>query len=587
MEINFLRILFYLKPHIKKHWVSLSLVFIGYGSGILFSLIFKPYIYKEIVDVLISGGPRDKILTEALHLGGIVVISIILYTLGYRIGEYASSYFQSNVMKELYDSTFKRLLKHSYSFFSNNFSGSIVAKAKRFNRSFEVFSDVITFQVWASLLTLTGVIIVLLIKAPILGYIFLFWGIAYIAVTILFIRKKIEYDLLEAEADSLVTGKLSDAILNILNIKIFSSDTKEQETFEKATNTEEQRRRRAWYFAGFQNMAQSVLMGTLQGIIIFVSIKMWYAGTLTVGMAVMVQTYAINLFDILWELGRSLTKAVKALTDMKEVVDIFDLEYDITDPENPEPLKITEGKIVFENISFAYKGGVPVFKDFSMSINPGERIGIVGHSGAGKSTITKLLLRFTDVTSGAILIDGQDIRNITQNDLRSTIAYVPQESILFHRTIRENIAYSRPDATDKEIETVAAKAHSDEFIAKLPQGYNTLVGERGVKLSGGERQRIAIARAMLKNAPILVLDEATSSLDSVSEGYIQDAFTELMKGKTTLVIAHRLSTIQKMDRIVVLDHGNIVEMGTHKELIEKSGIYADLWNRQSGGFIQE
>jgi ATP-binding cassette subfamily B protein len=272
---------------------------------------------------------------------------------------------------------------------------------------------------------------------------------------------------------------------------------------------------------------------------------------------------------------------------LEEVVDIFDLEYDITDPKNPEKLKVAEGKIVFENISFAYKGGIPVFKDFSMSINPGERIGIVGHSGAGKSTITKLLLRFTDVTSGAILIDGQDIRNITQNDLRSTIAYVPQESILFHRTIRENIAYSRPDATDEEIEVVAAKAHSDEFIEKLPQGYETLVGERGVKLSGGERQRIAIARAMLKNAPILVLDEATSSLDSVSEGYIQDAFTELMKGKTTLVIAHRLSTIQKMDRIVVLDHGNIVEMGTHRELITKSGIYADLWNRQSGGFIQE
>lgn len=587
MEINFSRILFYLKPHIKKHWVSLSLVFIGYGAGILFSLIFKPYIYKEIVDVLISGGPRDEILTQALHLGGIIVISIVIYTLGYRIGEYASSYFQSNVMKELYNSTFKRLLKHSYSFFTNNFSGSIVAKSKRFNRSFEVFSDVITFQVWASILTLTGVIIVLLIKAPVLGYIFLFWGIAYIAITILFIQKKIEYDLLEAEADSLVTGKLSDAILNILNIKIFSSDTKEQETFEKATNIEEQRRRRAWYFAGFQNMAQSVLMGILQVVVIFVSIRMWYAGTLTVGMAVMVQTYAINLFDILWELGRSLTKAVKALTDMKEVVDIFDLEYDITDPQNPEALKITEGNIVFENISFAYKGGIPVFENFSMSINPGERIGIVGHSGAGKSTITKLLLRFTDVTAGAILIDGQDIRNITQNDLRSAIAYVPQESILFHRTIRENIAYSRPSATDAEIETVAEKAHSHEFIAKLPQGYHTLVGERGVKLSGGERQRIAIARAMLKNAPILVLDEATSSLDSVSEGYIQDAFTELMKGKTTLVIAHRLSTIQKMDRIVVLEHGMIVEMGTHKELISKSGIYADLWNRQSGGFIQE
>ena len=213
-------------------------------------------------------------------------------------------------------------------------------------------------------------------------------------------------------------------------------------------------------------------------------------------------------------------------------------------------------------------------------------MGIVGHSGAGKSTITKLLLRFNDITEGSITIDGQDIRNVTQDDLRSVISYVPQEPILFHRPIKENINYGKIDASQEEVIDVAIKAHADDFISKLPKGYDTLVGERGVKLSGGERQRVAIARAMLKDSPILMLDEATSSLDSISESYIQDAFTELMKGKTTIVIAHRLSTIQKMDRIIVLDKGKIVEEGTHKELLSKDGLYADLWNHQTGGFLQ-
>ena len=256
------------------------------------------------------------------------------------------------------------------------------------------------------------------------------------------------------------------------------------------------------------------------------------------------------------------------------------------DPKNREALKIREGQIVFKNVSFSYTGGNPVLKNFNLNIASGERVGLVGSSGAGKSTITKLLLRFADTVEGSILIDGQDIKNITQNELRSVISYVPQESILFHRTIRENISYSKPNATDEEIIAVAKKAHADEFVSKLPHGYDTLVGERGVKLSGGERQRIAIARAMLKDSPILVLDEATSSLDSISESYIQEAFGELMKGKTTIVIAHRLSTIQKMDRIIVLDRGQILEEGTHQELLKKDGLYADLWNHQTGGFLQ-
>jgi ATP-binding cassette, subfamily B, bacterial len=284
-------------------------------------------------------------------------------------------------------------------------------------------------------------------------------------------------------------------------------------------------------------------------------------------------------------LGRSLTRAMKALTDMQEVVDIFDTPIDILDSKKPENLKMQEGQVVFKNVSFAYKNGREVLKNFNLEIASGEHVGLVGHSGAGKSTITKLLLRFSDTLEGSIFIDGQDIKSVTQNELRSVISYVPQESILFHRTIRENIAYSRPGATEEEIIEVAKKSFAHEFIINLSKGYDTLVGERGIKLSGGERQRIAIARAMLKDSPIIVLDEATSSLDSVSEEYIQKGFNKLMEGKTTMVIAHRLSTIQKMDRIIVLDQGKIAEEGTHKELLDKGGVYANLWSHQTGAFL--
>jgi ATP-binding cassette subfamily B protein len=324
------------------------------------------------------------------------------------------------------------------------------------------------------------------------------------------------------------------------------------------------------------------MMGALQILVLFLIIHFWYQGKISLGMFVLIQSYMFSLFDILWNLGKSLTRAMKAMTDMQEVVDIFDTPIDIVDPRKPEKLKINEGRVIFKEISFSYKGGISVFKDFNLEIAPGEHIGLVGHSGAGKSTITRLLLRFSDIKEGKIIIDGQDIKNITQNDLRSMISYVPQESILFHRTIGENIAYSRPSATREEIIDVAKKAFAHSFITRLPKGYDTLVGERGIKLSGGERQRIAIARAMLKNSPIVVLDEATSSLDSVSESFIQRAFEKLIKGKTTIVVAHRLSTISKMDRIVVLDNGDIVEMGTHKELLEKNGVYANLWNHQTG-----
>ena len=571
----------------KHHWLSFSLMFIGYTIGIIFANIIRPLIFEAIIDNFSSPLAKDIVFNKAMYLVFLTFIVIIIYNIGYRVGDYATAYFESKVMKRLYDFTFEKLLQHSYNFFSNNFSGSLIAKSKRFTRQFETLADIASFQIWFSIVAITGILIVLFFKIPILAYIFFGWSLLYLLITFLFIRKKIFYDAKEAEADSLVTGRFSDAITNILNIKIFSSNKKEENKFKLITEDEENKRRKAWFFANFQNVVQATLMAVLQILVLSISVRLWYVGKLSLGVFVLIQLYISSLFDILWNLGRSLAKALKAMTDMQEVVDIFDTPIDIVDGTNPENLKIREGHIVFENVSFAYKNGREVLKNFNLDIAPGERIGLVGHSGAGKSTISKLLLRFSDTLEGDIFIDGQNIKNITQNDLRSVVSYVPQEPILFHRTIRENITYSKINATEEEIIDVAIKSFAHDFIMKLPKGYDTLVGERGIKLSGGERQRVAIARAMLKNSPIIILDEATSSLDSVSEEYIKKGFNELMNGRTTIVIAHRLSTISKMDRIIVLEDGDIVEMGTHKELIEKKGVYANLWNHQSGGFLEE
>jgi ATP-binding cassette subfamily B protein len=290
----------------------------------------------------------------------------------------------------------------------------------------------------------------------------------------------------------------------------------------------------------------------------------------------------------LWEFQGILRQYNKALGDASDMVAILQIQPEIKDPVKPERPRMHSGKIDFKDVTFTHgESDDPLFHDLNLSIRPGEKIGLVGRSGSGKTTLTRLLLRFSDLDSGAIEIDGQNITRVTQDDLRHAISYVPQEPLLFHRTLEENIAYGKPEASAEEIRQAARRAHADEFITKLPLGYETLVGERGVKLSGGQRQRVAIARAMLKDAPILVLDEATSALDSESEKLIQDALWRLMEGRTAIVIAHRLSTIQHMDRIIVLEDGRILEQGSHTELLAAGGQYASLWGHQSGGFIAD
>jgi ATP-binding cassette subfamily B protein len=308
-----------------------------------------------------------------------------------------------------------------------------------------------------------------------------------------------------------------------------------------------------------------------------------------IGTVFLIFSYTASLADQLFSFSNnSLRNYNRSFGEASDMVAILSQTPAILDPEKPEKVQIHNGAIAFDNVTFTHNGSDDsIFENLSLLIEPGQKIGLVGHSGSGKTTFTRLLLRLSDIDSGRILIDEQNIAHITQDDLHSNIAYVPQEPLLFHRTIAENIGYGKEEASQEIIELAAKRANAAEFIEVLPHGYETLVGERGVKLSGGQRQRVAIARAMLKDAPILLLDEATSALDSESEKLIQDALWKLMEGRTAIVIAHRLSTIQRMDRIIVLDNGKIAEEGSHKDLLEKNGTYAKLWNHQSGGFLEE
>lgn len=584
---SFRKIFKYLWVFIRPYRLAFFSLFFFIFLRISFTLLLIPYGYKSIIDVLslnnIDVATRSNVAFLFLIPMG---VGFVISTFANRYREFVYIRLLSNGIRDIYNFSFLKLTNHSYKFFSDNFSGSLVAKVKRLARAFEVINDIILGTFWFIIVFITGSTIVLYFQSKILAIYIIVWSLVYAFFVLFFVRQKIQLDIKEAEADSRITGVLSDSIANILNIKIFSSTKREFTYFQKSSDFLKDRIYAAFKFGVIRSSFQAFFMILFQVFILYTMVNLWKMGEITLGVFTLTYVYLFSIMERIWELSEGTTKFMKAMSDVKEVVDIFETEVGVRDISNPEPCRIKNGVIEFKNVSFGYTEETEVLSNFDLKIKKGEKVGLVGHSGSGKSTITKLLLRFVDISSGEILIDGQNISHITQNDLRNTVSYVPQESILFHRSIKENIGYSKNNPTDEEIIFVATRAHAHEFIISLPKGYETKVGERGVKLSGGERQRVAIARAMLKDSPILVLDEATSSLDSISESYIQEAFNELMKGKTTIVIAHRLSTIKKMDRIIVLDKGQVVEEGTHKELLEKGGLYTNLWEHQTGGFLE-
>ena len=418
-----------------------------------------------------------------------------------------------------------------------------------------------------------------------LGIILLVWIVLYLVLNTSFAFWKTKYDFKASQIDSEATGVLADSITNAVTVKLFTGKKFEEGLYKNVTERMRRARSFTWGLGEIMDSFQGGMMVLIEFIIMYYAIKLWQQGILTVGDFALIQGYLVGLFVSLWDIGRSIRRTLEAFADADEMVEILSTHHDVTDSKRAKELDVQTGRIVFDNVYFSFNKTRRILKGLDLEIQPGEKVALVGPSGAGKSTITKLLFRFYDVERGKIYLGNQNIAKVTQDSLRENISLVPQEPILFHRTVMENIRYGRREATDEDVIEAAKKAHAHEFIEELPQGYETFVGERGVKLSGGERQRVAIARAILKDAPILVLDEATSSLDSESEALIQDALSELMAGKTTIVIAHRLSTIMMMDRILVIDGGKLIDTGTHKQLLrKKGGIYKKLWEIQAGGF---
>lgn len=571
----------------RRYPASNALIFIVYAVGIIFGDIVLKLYYRDMFDLIATSAPGTEMWPELRSLFFGIIGTIVLFNVFFRIGDFLMVYAQANMLRELANYALERLQHHSYSFFVGSFTGSLVARVRRFVHSFETIHDKLVFEFWFTGIQLAGVFAVLMVTMRPLALFFALWCLGYLIMSYIFVRYRLRFDLLEAKADSAVTGQLSDIITNILNLKMFSSRHREMERFAKCTREEFRARSRAWYLGNCFHAIQGAAMSVLEIAGMYITLKLWMQGGVSTGTVVLVQSYFAMVILETWNLGRAMSDTFRALSDAEEMVAIIRTPLEVSDPEHPEPCRIGRGAIACENLRFRYREGKDIFAGFSLTVPAGQRLGIVGQSGSGKSTLFKLLLRFADVTEGSITIDGQDLRAMTQDDLRSCISYVPQEPILFHRSLYENIAYARPDATKEEVVRAAQRAHAHDFIARLPHGYDTLVGERGVKLSGGERQRIALARVILKNAPVLLLDEATSSLDSLSEQYIQEQLTEIMRGRTTIAIAHRISTIRQMDRIIVLQHGRIVEDGTHRNLLSRKGVYADLWSHQSAGFLPE
>jgi ATP-binding cassette subfamily B protein len=575
--------------HMRKYPKSVTALFIGIPFTTLINQFLPPLVMADVMNRLSTGDFKKDDLWGSFG-GDLLLYAALVFTGGtilWRIVVMILWRLEGNVTRDVARRIFDHLLQQSASFHANNFGGSLVSQATKLNSAYIRLADTLWFQVLPLISAFIFATIILWPKAPLFVVILIGFSIVYMIVATLTTKNVRELNAREASASSKQTGFLADSITNVMAIKSFSSSTFESERYGEKADITFNRMIDVMHAA----TKRDVLFSSISTSISALALTMAAAGVVlfdaNIATVFLILTYTANIAQRLWDFsGSTLRNYNRSMGDAKDMVEILNMTPEIIDNPTPEKVKISEGSIHFNNVVFTHDGSDgALFQTLNLRIKSGEKIGLVGHSGSGKTTLTRLLLRFSDIDSGEILIDGQNIANITQDDLRANIAYVPQEPLLFHRSIKENIAYGKPNATDEEIFEAARKANASEFIESLQDGYKTLVGERGVKLSGGQRQRIVIARAILKDAPILVLDEATSALDSESEILIQSALQKLMEKRTAIVIAHRLSTIQKMDRILVLEKGAIVEDGSHEKLVKQKGVYAQLWAHQSGGFI--
>ena len=547
------------------------------------------YVMGLIVD-RVQAGPVAPDQVAAVF-GPYVLALLLVNAVGQafsKLQDYTVYKLEMNGNYHLARLCFDTLSNQSMTFHTSRFGGSLVSQTSRFMGGYTALVDVVVYSLIPTVAAVVCTLVTLVPVAPLFVFILFVLLTVYVMAAYFMYNKILPLTAATAKAQNKLSGVLSDAVTNILAVKTYGREDFERGLFD-AANTEAMETERVSMNA---MMRRGAMTSTLITVIMFVT-SIFVAGGnawlgISAGTLVMMFTYTYQLTMRFNYFNSMLARMNRAVGDAAEMTRILDEPRLVEDAPDAAELAVGEGAIDFEHLSFRYLDaaeGDYVFSDLDLHVPAGQRIGLVGRSGSGKTTLTKLLLRLSDVQDGRVLVDGQDISRCTQQSLRRQIAYVPQEALLFHRSIGENIAYGKPDATVEEIRDAAAQANALEFIDRLPAGLDTMVGERGVKLSGGQRQRIAIARAILADAPILVLDEATSALDSESEAAVQGALENLMRGRTAIVVAHRLSTVASLDRIVVLDGGEIVEDGTHAELSQAGGVYEGLWDRQSGAFL--
>lgn len=539
-----------------------------------------------------------KLVGRIADDGGLTVGSALPYVLGFagilllaetlwRIGLHCLNRVDALGIEHLYVIGVDALFAKDAAFFHDNFAGSLTKRVLSFASRFEEFIDTLTFSVVGSFVPLAFGSVVLWQYEPLLVVVL----VSMIALTALcvtpLIRRRQALVGRREEAIARVSGHVADSLMNIDTVRAFAGE--EGEAAEHRSRVAESRRLtlRSWDYGNLRIdtlvAPLSVLTNAL-GLLLAVALSGGGGGRSVEGI-VLAFTYYTNATRVMFEFNQIYRRLESSMTEAAQFTELLLTPPTVLDPALPEPLASRGSGIRFERVTFAHSGAEPLFTGLELAVPSGAKVGFVGRSGGGKTTLTRLLLRMTDVDAGRILIGGQDISRLRQADLRSLIGYVPQDPAMFHRTLRDNIAFARPDATAAEIRRAAEVAHVTEFADALPDGFDTMVGERGLKLSGGQRQRVALARAILRDSPILLLDEATSALDSESEILVQEALWRVMEGRTALVVAHRLSTVATMDRLVVLDRGRIVEQGTHQELLTSDGAYAKLWQHQSGGFL--
>lgn len=553
--------------------------------GNICNLYIAPLIVAMMVGrVAVTGDTSFGALASyILAFGGTLLLAELLW----RIGIHCLNRVDAYGIEHLYVLAMNELLAKDAAFFHNNFAGSLTKRSLSFAARFEQFVDTLAFEILAALVPLLFASVVLwrynpALVAALVGMIVV---TALVIMPLIQRRQKLVDD--REAAIALVSGHVADSLANMQVVRAFAAEPQEAAEHQRRVASSRRKSLRSWDYANLRIdtlVAPLVALTNVIGLLIALGLSGGNAGVEAIVVAF---TYYFNATGIMFRFNQIYRRLETVLTEAAQFTELLLDEPKVLDTGHPEPLQPKGFDVRFERVNFTYGGARQLFHDLDLHVPSGTKVGLVGRSGGGKTTITQLLLRLMDIQSGTIRIGGQDIARLRQADLRSLIAYVPQDPAMFHRTLSENIRFARPEATDEEILRAAKAAHVTEFADALPQGMETLIGERGVKLSGGQRQRVALARAILRDAPILLLDEATSALDSESELLVQQALWELMQGRTALVVAHRLSTVAGMDRLVVLDHGRIVEEGTHQELLSAEGTYAQLWRYQSGGFLGE